>query len=75
MVPGIASPGSQAQALGAQWRIVYAELHGMKLWHFPNGKNGPRGFSGVSVVKNPLANAGDTDLTPDLGGPHMQQSS
>ena len=49
--------------------------YGMKLWHFLKGKNGPRGFSGVSVVKNPVANAGDMELTPDPGGPHMQQSS
>ena len=47
----------------------------MKLWHFPNGKNDPKGFSGVSVVENPLANVGDKDLTPDPGGSHMQQNN
>ena len=47
----------------------------MKLWHFPNGKNDPRGFSGVSVVENLLANVGDKDLTPDLEGSHMQQNN
>ena len=75
MVPGIASPGSNAQAHGALWKTVYAELHGMKLWHFPNGKNDPRGFSGVSVVENLLANVGDKDWTPDLEGSHMQQNN
>jgi len=28
-----------------------------------------RGFPGGSEVKNPPANAGDTDLIPDLGDP------
>ena len=31
------------------------------------------GFPGRPVVKNPPANAGDTVLTPDLGGSHMPQ--
>ena len=29
-----------------------------------------RGFPGGSVVKNPLANAGDTGSIPDLGRSH-----
>ena len=33
------------------------------------------GFPGGSVVENPLANAGDMGLTPDLGWSHMLQSN
>ena len=33
------------------------------------------GFLGGSVVKNPLANAGDTGLTPDLRRSHLPQGS
>ena len=33
------------------------------------------GFLGGSVVKNPLANAGDTDLTPDLRRSHRSNQA
>ena len=33
------------------------------------------GYSGVSVVKNPPANAGDVDLVPDPTRSHMPQNS
>ena len=33
-----------------------------------------RGFSGGSVVKNLLVNAGDMGLIPDLGRSHIPQS-
>lgn len=33
------------------------------------------GFSGGSVVKNPLADAGDMDLIPGLGGFHIPWSN
>ena len=33
------------------------------------------GFSGDSVVKNPLANAGATGLIPDLGRSHVPESN
>ena len=42
--------------------------------HHVTHKN-PQGFPGGSMVKNPPANAGDTDLIPDLGRSHMPQSS
>ena len=32
-------------------------------------------FLSGSVVKNPPANAGDTDLIPDPGGSHMSRSN
>ena len=35
----------------------------------------PEGFPGGAVVKNPLANAGDTDLSPGPGESHMPQSN
>ena len=31
------------------------------------------GFLGVSMIKNPLASAGDMGLIPDPGGSHMPQ--
>ena len=34
-----------------------------------------RGFPGGTVVKNPPANAGDTDLSPSPGKPHVSQSN
>ena len=34
-----------------------------------------RDFPGGAVVKNPLANAGDTGSSPGLGGSHMPQSN
>ena len=34
-----------------------------------------RGFPGGSVVKNPLASAGDTGLSPVLGRSHMPWSN
>ena len=34
-----------------------------------------RSFLGGSVVKDPPANAGDMDLTPDLERSHMEQSN
>ena len=34
-----------------------------------------KGFPGGTVVKNPLANAGDTGLSPGLGRSHMPQLS
>ena len=33
------------------------------------------GFSGGSVVRNPLPNAGDTGLIPYQGRPHMSQNN
>ena len=33
------------------------------------------GFPGDSVVKNPPANAGDTDSSPDLERSHMPRSN
>ena len=38
-------------------------------------KTDPQGFPGGSVVKNQLANAGDTDLNPNLGRSHVPQSN
>ena len=34
-----------------------------------------RGLPGGAVVKNPPANAGDTGLSPGLGGSHMPRSN
>ena len=34
-----------------------------------------RGFPGGAVVKNPPANAGDTDSSSGLGRSHMPQSN
>ena len=34
-------------------------------------KNMPEGFPGGSVVKNPLASAGDADVIPAMGRSHM----
>ena len=34
-----------------------------------------RGFPGGAVVEHPPANAGDTGLSPGLGGSHMPQSN
>ena len=33
------------------------------------------GFPGGTVIKNPPANAGDTDLSPGPGRSHMSQSN
>ena len=38
-------------------------------------KKGPDSFPCGSVVKNPLANVGDTASVPGPGEPHMPQSS
>ena len=38
-------------------------------------ENNSEGFAGGSVVKNTLANAGDTDLIPDPGRFQMPQSN
>ena len=38
-------------------------------------KNLNRGFPGGAVVENLPANAGDTGLSPGLGGSHVPQSS
>ena len=40
-----------------------------------NIKDQRRGFPGDAVVKNPPANAGDTNLTPGPGRPHMPRSN
>ena len=34
-----------------------------------------KGFPGGTVVKNPLANAGDVGSTPDLGRSHVPGSN
>ena len=61
----------------------------MSLCTTPNGTNFPapflplslqikemfESFPGGSVVKNPPANAGDTDSSPDLERSHMPQSN
>ena len=38
-------------------------------------ENVRQGFPGGSEVKNTLADAGETGLTPDLGKFHMSQSN
>ena len=38
-------------------------------------ENRIQGFPGGSVVKNPPANAGDTDLIPGLGKSHMPRAT
>ena len=38
-------------------------------------KNSLRDFPGGAMVKNPPANAGDTDLIPGPGRSHMPQSN
>ena len=38
-------------------------------------QRGELGFPGSAVVKNPPANAGDTDLIPGSGRSHMLQSN
>ena len=40
---------------------------------FKKGK--ARDFPGGAVLKNPLANAGDTDSIPGLGRSHMPRSN
>ena len=45
--------------------LVIFKSIGRDFWDFP----------GVTVVKNPPANAGDTDSFPGLGKSHMPQSN
>ena len=49
----------------------------MVIFNLPQVANqkSPLDFPGGAVVKNPPANAGDTGLSPGLGGSHMPWSN
>ena len=49
--------------------ILYTAVHFIHLKHYGQG------FPGGAVVENLSANAGDTGLSPGLGGSHVPRSN
>ena len=56
-------------------RIKHSTQHPTKESKLLVYKSTSRGFPGGAVVKNPLANAGDTGSSPGPGRSHMLRSS
>ena len=50
-------------------------MHFINMKNFSASKDTMKDFPGGSRVKNPPANAGDTNLIPGLGRSHMPWSS
>ena len=73
--PGLLLQRAQIQSLLGELKIPHAAWHDRKKEEEKKRKINNQDFSGVSVVKNLPANAGDTGSIPDPGRFHMPWGS